>query len=300
MSRYEDGYPPRGSNTDYYAYSRGVRGAAETYSPNPHQLRLTYKPEEAAYTTRSQSEAQRTPRSHAQLESLSSRRDRNRDRGYYQYSDEDDSEDEIALSPIEKAKRFLDNIFTDSMTGLGVGVLGALVGGLAGREAVDLTSNQQHHHHKRSQEDDDKRKRNQLIGTVVGATVGALGANAVEKRIELRRARDEIEHERRERRWRESADGDMMRPRSKGHSHHSHHWEDWDAAEDRGRGDSGGNGYELEREVDLGNHSWNTVEDWVLGGSNSGEHDHDYYDHDHDRSDRRRPSVAQSHGSYHH
>lgn len=109
----------------------------------------------------------------------------------------------------------MDSTFTDSTTGLGVGVLGALVGGLAAREAVDLTSNQRggrRHRAHDSHDDDAEHRRNQLISTVVGAAVGALGANAVEKRIETRRARDEVQQEKWEKKWRrpEGADAEVL------------------------------------------------------------------------------------------
>ncbi|KAI0856343.1 hypothetical protein F4860DRAFT_493477 [Xylaria cubensis] len=281
MSRYEDGYPPRGRAADYYTYSTPGAAAAPpayphtaspghtTYDGKP-QARLTYEQQlDPAYPPQSQStglhisEARSRPRSVAPPIDLP--RDGMKERGDNRYGDSDDSDDGRTRSPMEKAKRFVDNTFTDSTTGLGVGVLGALVGGLAAREAIDLTSNRQHQH----KDDIEQHKRNQLIGAVVGAAVGALGANAVEKRIELRRARDEIKQEKWERKWRRpEGDAEVLekmeviaRPRSRGFSRGSHHREDWDARDesDRDRSRRG-----IEREVDPRARSWKNVEDWVL------------------------------------
>ncbi|KAI0445687.1 hypothetical protein F4803DRAFT_506980 [Xylaria telfairii] len=278
MSRYEDGYPPRGSAAEYYAYPTGGAVAAPpaypqvaspghtTYDGKP-QARLTYEPLEPPYPPRSQS-----PGLHSRPRSVppptDSPREITRERGDNRHGDSDDSDDGRTRSPMEKAKRFVDSTFTDSVTGLGVGVLGAFVGGLAAREAVDFTSNRQHQH----KEDIEQHKRNQLIGAVVGAAVGALGANAVEKRIEVRRARDEIQQEKWERKWRRPAGADaevlekmeiVARPRSRGFSRESHHHHgDWDER-DRDR-DRGGSRRGVEREVDPGARSWKNVEDWVL------------------------------------
>ncbi|KAI0456091.1 hypothetical protein F5B21DRAFT_469693 [Xylaria acuta] len=280
MSRYEDGLPPRGRAADHYAYSTGGAAAAppayphvaspgySTYNGKP-QARLTYEPLEPSYTPRSQSAG---PQSHSRprsvLPPVDSPRDATRERGDNRYGDSDDSDDGRARSPIGKAKRFVDNTFTDSTTGLGVGVLGALVGGLAAREAVDLTSNRQHQH----KDDAEQHKRNQLIGAVVGAAVGALGANAVEKRIEVRRARDEVKQEKWERRWRRpEGDAEVLekmevvaRPRSRGFSGGSRHRGDRDARDARDRGGRSRSRHGVEREVDPGARSWKNVEDWLL------------------------------------
>ncbi|KAF2965053.1 hypothetical protein GQX73_g8512 [Xylaria multiplex] len=272
MSRYEDGYPSRGRAADYYTYSAGGAAAAAAPPPYPHtaspghttyngqpQARLTYEPHA--------SESHSRPRSLAPP--VDAPRDKTRGR-----SDSEDSHDGKTRSPIGKAKRFVDNTFTDSAAGLGVGVLGALVGGLAAREAVELTSNREKQHKGR---DDEEHKRNQLIGTVVGAAVGALGANAQEKW---------------ERKWRRP-DGEpevlekmevVARPRSRARSRGSrrnesegsHDDEDWGAWDDRDghRGGRSSSRHGIRREVDPGARSWRNVEDWVLddGDSDDGRH----------------------------
>ncbi|GAW14766.1 hypothetical protein ANO14919_041690 [Xylariales sp. No.14919] len=304
MSRYEDGYPSRGRAADYYTYSAG--GAAAAAPPYPHtaspghttydgqpQARLTYEPQGTYYPPRSPSAGLHASESHSRPRSLARPIESARDRTRGQ-SDSDDSVDGRIRSPIEKAKRFVDNTFTDSTTGIGVGVLGALVGGLAAREAVDLTSNREKQ--KGGHDGDDaEHKRNQLIGTVVGAAVGALGANAVEKRIEARRARDEIKQEKWERKWRRP-DGDaevlekidvVARPRSReAYSRGSRNKDDWDARNDYDHDrDRGGRRRSrrrsMEREIDPGARSWRDVEDWVLddGDENRRRRSRDSYRH---------------------
>ncbi|KAK5636521.1 hypothetical protein RRF57_012233 [Xylaria bambusicola] len=267
MSRYENGHPSRGLAADYYTHSVGGASAPPSYgrAPSPGytthdgkpQARLTYEPQETSYA----------PRSHSRPRSLApptdSPQDRTRERKY-----DSDSDDGKARSPLEAAKRFVDNTFTNSTTGLGVGVLGALVGGLAAREAVDLTSNRDKQ--QKGHNDDAEHKRNQLIGTVVGAAVGALGANAVEKRIETRRARGEREQEKWERKWRRP-EGEpeilekidvVARPRSRARSRDRDDWDAWDDR-DRGRDGRSTSRRGVSRDVDLGARSWKSVEDWL-------------------------------------
>ncbi|KAI1278646.1 hypothetical protein F5Y07DRAFT_360631 [Xylaria sp. FL0933] len=309
MSRYDDGYGSR-DRADHYTYSTGGPVAPPPYPrvPSPGhttyngkpQARLTYEPqEEPYYPPRSPS---RDLHSRSRPRSLAPPIDDPRDRDRGHSDDSDDGGRARAKSPIEKAKRFVDNTFTDSTTGLGVGVLGALVGGLAAREAVELTSNREKPHHGKghhSSEDAELHKRTQLISTVVGAAVGALGANAVEKRIEARRARDEVEQKRWERKWRrpEGANAEVLesmevvarpRPHSRGDRDRDREddWDAWDEAE-RGRaggagqrsgggGGGGGSRHGVSREVDRGARSWRNVEDWLLddgdddGGSSRG------------------------------
>ncbi|KAI2641989.1 hypothetical protein GGS21DRAFT_486846 [Xylaria nigripes] len=301
MSRHGDKYPPGGSTTDYYANSNGIGGPAGALLPNPYQLRLTYEPDGASHAVRSQSETPQVPRAHSQQASPPSpsglSRSGNHEKGVA-HSDGNDSEDERARWAIEKAINFVDNTFTDSTTGLSVGVLGALVGGLAGREAVDLTSGRPQHKGSHVDEDENEfeLRRNKLIGTLVGAAIGALGANAVEKRIELRRAREETKLNKSEVKWRLDADGDAEHLRSKGRVHHGHQWGASGGSEECGRGGSGRNKRGIERETERRNRSWNTVEDWILNGSSGSEYeyerDHDLnrdHDHDHGRDRSHRP-----------
>jgi len=61
-------------------------------------------------------------------------------------------------------------------------VLGAIVGGLAAREASEHVGGD-HSHHKGKKTNNHQ----QLISTIVGAAVAGLGANAIEKRLEVSR-----------------------------------------------------------------------------------------------------------------
>ncbi|KAK8094757.1 hypothetical protein PG997_001442 [Apiospora hydei] len=135
-----------------------------------------------------------------------------RQRGHSRSRRDDDrrDRDEDSPSPLEKARNLLKGTFSDSTAGLGVGVVGALLGGLAAREAAEATSHHGRHHSQDSNEEAAAR-RNQALATMVGAAVGALGANAVEKRLELGRNREREEQERsrdRDRGYRRSSRGD--------------------------------------------------------------------------------------------
>ncbi|GKT49435.1 uncharacterized protein ColSpa_09616 [Colletotrichum spaethianum] len=108
-------------------------------------------------------------------------------------------------SPIGKARHALDNTFTQSSSGIGVGLLGAVVGGLAAREVSDATVRTRN---RKEMENGTFRPRSpretekaRVISTVVGALVGGLGANAIEKRFEVARRRDREQQEAWERRW---------------------------------------------------------------------------------------------------
>ncbi|KAK0747449.1 hypothetical protein B0T21DRAFT_406075 [Apiosordaria backusii] len=119
--------------------------------------------------------------------------------------------------PIRKAKQSLQETFTPSTSGLGVGVLGAIVGGLAAREAVEhlppskggrRSSKSRSGSHSHSKHD-----KIAVLGTVLGAAIGGLGANAIERHIERRKGveeswgRREVELKRLEERVREAEGG---------------------------------------------------------------------------------------------
>ncbi|KAI1343782.1 hypothetical protein F5Y15DRAFT_178239 [Xylariaceae sp. FL0016] len=313
MSRYEGESSYRGrpeSSRDYvlpYPPSEApprIASPGRTTYHGTSQAKLTYEPQAPFYPSPARSPASLTvpessrsrPRSlpPAEYRRRASREiQREREKHYRdRYGSSDD--DERERSPLGKARHFVDHTFTDSTTGLGVGVLGALVGGLAAREAADATmSKDHHHHHGRGGGDDAEYKRNQLISTMVGAAVGALGANAVERRIEQGRERDRVKQERWERKWRMIPMGDdeeVVERRSvvaRARPPRSRDWGDEvddrslrsPLAEDRDRwsrssvgGRRGGGGGGLEREVDPGAKSWKTVEDWLW---DDGERDRD-------------------------
>jgi len=328
MSRYDDDRRRHdyayGSDGASHRYPRVPSPGHTTYNGGASQARLTYEPQGPFYP--SEESPQLRPRSFPPpIEMISrassrSRKERDWSRHHRRSNNHDDGDSDRGLdwgsddsrertkSPLGKARKFVGDTFTDSTTGIGVGVLGALVGGLAAREAADYRYKGNNHH------DDPEHRRNQLISTVVGAAVGALGANAMEKRIENHRARDEVKQEKWERKWRPGSyiDGPdnnegveerrevlaVARPRSKsksvGYGGSSHR--------DSDGGGRGGSTTRrgIEREVDLGARSWKNVEDWVLDGQNGGYPD-GYDDDDGDgegdgRRDDRRRSHSRSKG----
>lgn len=117
------------------------------------------------------------------------------------------------VDPVRRAQNAIKDTFTNSTSGVGVGVLGAIIGGLVAREASDAaskpsapsssgskTSNGNHRHHS-DQRPSAEKERTRLISTLVGAAVGGFGANALEKRIEVGRQRTAEKEEVWERKW---------------------------------------------------------------------------------------------------
>ncbi|KAL2755840.1 hypothetical protein ACRALDRAFT_1070969 [Sodiomyces alcalophilus JCM 7366] len=150
--------------------------------------------------------------------------------------------------PIDKARDAVDQTFSQTPAGLGVGLLGAVVGGLAARRVNDSAARARRHrtasspsppgwrsrHSPRSyssssrfspvhsrndsrSDEDDAAKRSRLISTAVGAVVGGLGANAVERRFEDSRERNRAEQAAWERKWRPV---DVSHDRRHRHRHH--------------------------------------------------------------------------------
>lgn len=281
MSRFDDRGRParydRDHSPDYaYAGGSGIPPPAPPPPPGVNQhARLEYEPQApyyppppGGYVEGAPSgghlqipDARLRPRSlppPADYRGGRSSRNRDRDWDYNNNNDYDDNHRDRhrdrPRSPISRAKRAIENTFTDSTTGLGVGVLGALVGGLAAHEATD--------HGDGRRRPSEAQKRNQLVSTVLGAAVGALGANAVEKRLELGRERTEEKQERWEQKWGRKGGGDD-------HYHRGDRGDrDWD---DRRRGSSRGR----QREIDPDARSWNNVEDWVYDSPGGGDRSRD-------------------------
>ncbi|KAI1388444.1 uncharacterized protein F4822DRAFT_246656 [Hypoxylon trugodes] len=295
MSRYEDAYS-RGRSSHYRDRSSEYKYSGDTYPVSyeesrrlaeqenlayddeaPPQKLLTYEPHTPFYPPQSPSNLD-VPELHSRPRSLPpfeerrrSTRGRRRERRYNKDSDSEDSDDERARTPLDKARNFVDNTFTNSTAGLGIGVLGALVGGLAVREAVDATSKHNNYNHEGADY-----KRNQLIGTVVGAAVGALGANAVEKRLEVHRERDRIKQDKWDRKFRPDADvvekrEVMARPHSSSVDGYGwkKDWDPWDErSRERDRDRTRARSHAVEREVDPDARSWKNVEDWLYDERN--------------------------------
>lgn len=129
--------------------------------------------------------------------------------------------------PVEKAEKAVKNSFTSSNSGLGIGILGAIVGGLAARHVSDSAPQRRHdsgHHGDR------ERDQRVLMSTIVGAAVGGLGANALERRLEINREKKMEEDEARGRAGRRDKDDDDDRHHRHSrhrhqhdHDHHNHH-----------------------------------------------------------------------------
>ncbi|RYP68003.1 hypothetical protein DL771_006926 [Monosporascus sp. 5C6A] len=324
MSRYDDGssrgrpnrqrdyaggtaapdYPPSEAMGAYSGEVPRIPSPGRTIYPGPTpQARLAYGPKapfypphpgEASHLQIVKSRSQSRPRSlpppleyHPPPSSRELTRERWRRARARDDSDDDDRSDvETPRTPLVKARGIIGDTFTDSAGGLGVSILGALVGGIAAKEASDATS--RHKSHRRG--GDPEHRRNQILSTAVGAVVGALGANAFEKRLEDNRERERASRQQeRGGAWRsDGRDGSVLdktevftRPRSGGGREGSRSrsrsrsrgrggcwkkdWDHWDHRSERR-----GSGRGVEREVDTEVRSWKDVEDWVCDDGKSG------------------------------
>ncbi|KAJ0298991.1 hypothetical protein COL5a_009646 [Colletotrichum fioriniae] len=133
-------------------------------------------------------------------------------------------------SPIGKARHAVDHTFTQSSSGIGVGLLGAVVGGLAAREVSDATVRSRTRkemengtYRPRSPREAEKAR---VISTVVGALVGGLGANAIERRFEVARERDREQQLAWERKWGRGRDHDVDHGRGRLRNRHRDEWND--------------------------------------------------------------------------
>jgi hypothetical protein len=158
---------------------------------------------------------------------------------------EEDDQHGKPHSPAGKAKHMLQHTFSDSTSGLGVGVLGAIVGGLSARE-VSLANSRRQGHGGSGGDD-----RAALLSTIVGAAVGGLGANAIEKRFESNRKKDRLEQEAWERKWGKEASRvkELVKGRDPDRDRDHEHDRDRDMPRDRGQDDRDGGGRPRSREL---------------------------------------------------
>ncbi|KAH8769788.1 hypothetical protein F5883DRAFT_551975 [Diaporthe sp. PMI_573] len=114
--------------------------------------------------------------------------------------------DDGPRSPIQDARHLIHNTFSNSNSGLGLGVLGALAGGLIAHEASggNGARSRARSHGRRGPD-----HKSPLIPTIVGAAVAGLAANAFEKRMEVAKVRNAEKQEAWERRWRPDSRADM-------------------------------------------------------------------------------------------
>lgn len=116
------------------------------------------------------------------------------------YSDSDDSSTRYrsrsgrsshrdrSPSPLSCARNVVENNFSNSATGIGAGLLGAVVGGLVAREATDAAA--RHKHKSKGYDDREGDDRTRMVSTILGAVAGGLASNAIANRVEDSRDRD--------------------------------------------------------------------------------------------------------------
>ena len=100
-------------------------------------------------------------------------------------------------SPISRARSAVQDNFTNSTTGIGASLLGAVVGGYAAREASSAAqrmhrqkSGKGRRHSDKEQETEDRIR---MLSTLVGAVAGGLGANALTNKFEDGRSKSKDE-----------------------------------------------------------------------------------------------------------
>jgi uncharacterized protein YcfJ len=103
--------------------------------------------------------------------------------------------------------------FTDTPSGLGVGILGAVVGGLVAHEASHAatrrrskTPRDEEYHRTHSGKEKEKDQASRTLATLAGALVGGLGANAVERKFGEVRVRDRERQEASVKKWGKESD----------------------------------------------------------------------------------------------
>lgn len=139
-------------------------------------------------------------------------RDRSRNRRDSRGSDDDDDK-----TVVDRAKGVVDKNFTHTPTGIGASLLGAVVGGLAAREAASAAHRRRHASHR----PDPNEERTRLASTIVGALAGGIGANALANRVETSRVRDKERQRAWEEKWGASSDEDDYKGRRSGEGRRS-------------------------------------------------------------------------------
>lgn len=179
------GPPPPGA-PPYASTSR----LDEQYGAGPPRDRMTLEPPPSQARTRS------VPPPNTTMV----RRSRSRSRPASVTSSQEDYDDDRrrgsrsrgrdrsrSQSPLSRARGAVEDNFSNSATGIGAGLLGAVVGGLVAREASDAATR---HKHKTRGYEDENENRTRLVSTILGAVAGGLGANAIANRVEDSRDRD--------------------------------------------------------------------------------------------------------------
>jgi uncharacterized protein YcfJ len=110
-------------------------------------------------------------------------------------------------SPLSRVRSAVEEHFTNSTTGIGASVIGAMAGGYAANKASGMAfnNNNNHHkekgrhgrgrHHQRRHSGGDERNVPQAVSTILGAVAGGLGANAIAHRVEESRDKKGSRHQ---------------------------------------------------------------------------------------------------------
>lgn len=187
--------PVRDESPDYYSGGGGPRESRDSMRlelppANNGRPRSQPPPSTGAVVRRGRSRSSSTSSRNSRRLHLRHRDD--------DYDDDDRSRDrsrsrggrrDRSSSPMSKARNVVENNFSNSTTGIGAGLLGAVVGGFAARQASDAASRHRRKSHSGrpgSGGDDD---RTRAISTILGAVAGGLGANAIANRVEGARER---------------------------------------------------------------------------------------------------------------
>ncbi|KAH7146575.1 hypothetical protein EDB81DRAFT_497610 [Dactylonectria macrodidyma] len=179
-------YPPQGPP------SQGPPSPREfmTLEPPPSQSRPRSVPPPATsmmvHGARSGTRSSSPSSSDSDRRRSRSRRDRDRGR-------------ERSPSPVSRARNAVEDNFSNSATGIGAGLLGAVVGGLVAREASEAVNRKKHKEKGYGGGNDDDRTR--MVSTILGAVAGGLASNAIANRVEDSRDRDRARQYEWERRY---------------------------------------------------------------------------------------------------
>ncbi|KAM4066954.1 hypothetical protein HRG_000964 [Hirsutella rhossiliensis] len=167
--------PPMGLNASYYRDTAEALGLPLT--PNGTQPRSQPHPS---------SELVRVP-SHQSANSRSSSASSYRECGFRGDDRGRSRAGSRTPDPLERARGIVQDSFSQTSTGIGAGLLGAVVGGIVANRASEAALKQ-----RRGTSSHDRRNGDEAtprLLTVLGAVAGGLGANAVARKVECDRER---------------------------------------------------------------------------------------------------------------
>ncbi|KPM34551.1 hypothetical protein AK830_g12017 [Neonectria ditissima] len=192
--------PPPPPGAPPYVSTPRVNDAYPPRPPSPRET-MTLEPPAANIRPRSvpppNTSMIRRTRSRSSSTS-SSDSDRRRSRGSRSRSHRG-KDRERSPSPISRARNAVEDNFSNSATGIGAGLLGAVVGGLVAREANDAANRKKHK--SKGYREADGEDRTRMVSTILGAVAGGLASNAIANRVEDSRDRDRARQYEWERRY---------------------------------------------------------------------------------------------------